>query len=153
MQCLSMPNRCLEFWSASVRSDSCNHLMSFCQRIKWIKLMTAIPERTVFTAALNHNLTHSWIGSVRQSNKRAGWIKKNTPILADEHSPYEQCAGMPVKLTVSRKTEKTGSYHSFLLEDNYTYSPYHDEMFYFYDCLGLNKTWRAIRKVGNSSYL
>lgn len=79
MQCLSLPNQWLEFWSTSVRSDSCNHLTSFCQWIKWIKLMTVVPERAVFSVALNHNLTLSRIGSARQSNEQAGWIQKKKP--------------------------------------------------------------------------
>lgn len=39
--------------------------------------MTVVPERAVFSVALNHNLTLSRIGSARQSNEQAGWIKKN----------------------------------------------------------------------------
>lgn len=68
--------------------------------------MTAVPERAVFSVALNHNLTLSRIGSARQSNEQAGWIQKknqNIPILAEEHFHYEQCTGMPAKLILASR--------------------------------------------------
>lgn len=67
--------------------------------------MTVVPERAVFSVALNHNLTLSRIGSARQSNEQAGWIQKknqNIPILAEEHFHYEQHY-MPAKLILASR--------------------------------------------------